>query len=166
MSQQPKRISQKISYILIILSFALIIFFTSTTLYHNPVETGAQNTGGPRLVWKGNGTSDYVDISALYYNASVLEYDVLRSALKDRFGEAFKEVGFSYEGYHERRLWTEWRIVFKEISLTEEDIMYIRSYFPRTYTVEVWTGVETCTIMIMKPPIIQIETKTNSTITR
>lgn len=35
--------------------------------------------------------------SALYYNASVFEYDVLRSALKDRFGEAFKEVGFSYE---------------------------------------------------------------------
>ncbi|MBC7090818.1 MAG: hypothetical protein H5T50_02750 [Nitrososphaeria archaeon] len=114
MSQQPKRVSQKISYILIILAFTLIIFFTSSTLYHNPLETSTQNIGGPRLVWKGNGTSDYIDISALYYNASVLEYDVLRSALKDKFGEAFKEVGFSYEGYHDRHLSSILEATFQE----------------------------------------------------
>jgi len=97
---------------------------------------------------------------------SVLGYDMLRSALKDRFGEAFIEVGFTYEGYRDKHLWSEWRVIFKETTLTEEDIEYIRSHFPRKYTVEVWTGIKTYTIMIMKPPIIEIETKTNSTTSR
>lgn len=140
-------------YALIILIGFTVGFFALSNLYLN--HGNEPVSSGPILVWKGNGTGDYVSISATYYNASVLEYDVLRSALKDRFGEAFIEVGFSYEGWHNKHAWNEWVIIFKEISLKVDDIEYIRSYFPRTYVIEIWTGVKNATIMVMKPPIIE-----------
>ncbi|MEM3384835.1 MAG: hypothetical protein QW134_05045 [Nitrososphaeria archaeon] len=113
-------------YALVVIGFT-IGFFALSNLYLN--HGNEPVSSGPMLVWKGNGTGNYVSISATYYNASVLEYDVLRSALKDRFGDAFIEVGFSYEGWHDKHVWNEWILIFKEISLKVDDIEYIRSYF-------------------------------------